>query len=88
MEVPTRLINLLNIVNWNAKKIFGLWMGQERSKKAKHAFLIESSLAISLRRPPVTREVVVFANHRFGPGPWPRNPARSFSTSPGYEQLD
>jgi hypothetical protein len=57
MEIPTSLINLLNIVSWNAKKIFGSWMGQERYKKAKYAFLIESSLAISLRGPPVTREL-------------------------------
>jgi hypothetical protein len=36
MEIPTRLINLLNSVSWNAKKIFGSWMGQERYKKAKY----------------------------------------------------
>ena len=37
MEVPTRLVNFLNSVSWNAKKIFGSWMGQERYKKAKYA---------------------------------------------------
>ena len=60
MEIPTRLINLLNIVSWNAKKIFGSWMGQERYKKANYAFLIESSLAISLpssRLHPVTNSL-------------------------------
>ena len=36
MEIPTRLINFLNSVSWNAKKSFGSRMGQERYKKAKY----------------------------------------------------